>query len=76
MNHQPQLQKAKECAAFKVPDSNSIWHPSTGEIRNYGIEGAAEIVKLVDGKYESEITTRWFSERELKDAVFFSYSEN
>lgn len=69
MTNLTKVQIAKKCKGFKVPNSEIVWTP--GNAKDYGIEGTYETMEIIDGEEECLVTTRWFTEGDLKDVVFF-----
>lgn len=62
-----QIEKTKRYPGFKVPNSDVIWRPN--EYQNDGVMGVVEIKDQEDD--ETFITSRWFTEEDLKDAIFY-----
>lgn len=64
-----QIEKTKNCNGFKVPDSELIWRAE--EYKNNGVVGICEGID--DSEKNLFVTSRFFTEEDLKDAVFYVF---
>ena len=64
-----QIEKTKNCAGFKVADSELIWRAD--EYKNNGVVGICEGID--DGEKNLFVTSRFFTEEDLKSAVFYKF---
>lgn len=64
-----QIEKTKNCAGFKVPDSELIWRAD--EYKNNGVIGICEGIDTSEKNLF--VNSRFFTEDDLKEAIFYQF---